>query len=152
MKCSRCGNLDSKVLDNRIQEDGTIRRRRECNNCKTRFTTCEKIVKNDDIYVVKSNKSRQLLDMNKVRLGIMKACDKTEVSITQIDQVVDKIENQIIEASVHDEISAKEIGKFVMEHLKQLNEVAYLRYASVYKKFREVIDFIDEINSGAKKK
>ena len=152
MKCIRCGNLESKVLDTRTQEDGTIRRRRECTKCETRFTTCEKIVKNDDIYVVKSNKSRQLLDMNKVRLGIMKACDKTEVSITQIDQVVDKIENQIIEASVHDEISAKEIGKFVMEHLKQLNEVAYLRYASVYKKFREVIDFIDEINSGAKKK
>lgn len=151
MKCIRCGNLDSKVIDTRTQEDGTIRRRRECSNCQARFTTYERIVKNDAIYVVKSNKSRQLLDMNKVRGGIMKACDKTEVSITQIDAVVEKIENQIIEASVNDEISAKEIGKFVMEHLKELNEVAYLRYASVYKKFKEVSNFIDEINSGAKK-
>lgn len=152
MKCNRCGNLESKVLDTRTQEDGTIKRRRECTKCAARFTTIEKIEKNDDIYVVKANAGRQLLDMNKVRIGIIKACEKTDVSITDIDETVATIEKQIIEVSVNNEISAKQIGEFVMEHLKKLNEVAFIRYASVYKKFREATDFIAHIDFGANKK
>ena len=146
MKCLYCGCEESKVIDSRsADENNSIRRRRECLGCGRRFTTYETI-ETVPVLVVKSNGERQPFDSNKIRAGIIKACEKRPVSLSQIDVVVDKIERQI-SGSLDREIESKKIGELVMQELKNLDEVAYVRFASVYKKFKDVSTFMEFISN-----
>lgn len=146
MKCLFCGCEESKVIDSRsVDENNSIRRRRECLNCNRRFTTYETI-ETAPILVIKSNGERQAFDSGKIRAGIIKACEKRPVSITQIDAVVDKIEKQV-SGSLDREIESKQIGELVMQELKNLDEVAYVRFASVYKQFKDVSTFLKFITN-----
>ncbi len=146
MKCLFCGCEESKVIDSRsVDENNSIRRRRECLNCNRRFTTYETI-ETAPILVIKSNGERQAFDSGKIRAGIIKACEKRPVSIAQIDAVVDKIEKQV-SGSLDREIESKQIGELVMQELKNLDEVAYVRFASVYKQFKDVSTFLKFITN-----
>ena len=146
MKCLYCGCEESKVIDSRsADENNSIRRRRECLGCGRRFTTYETI-ETVPILVVKSSGERQAFDVGKIRAGIIKACEKRPVSISQIDAVVDRIEKQI-SGSLDREIESKKIGELVMQELKVLDEVAYVRFASVYKKFKDVSTFMEFISN-----
>ena len=146
MKCLYCGCEESKVIDSRsADENNSIRRRRECLGCGRRFTTYETI-ETVPLLVVKSNGERQAFDAGKIRAGIIKACEKRPVSISQIDAVVDRIEKQI-SGSLDREIGSKRIGELVMQELKVLDEVAYVRFASVYKKFKDVSTFMEFISN-----
>ena len=150
MKCMYCGCLDSKVIDSRSAEDGTIiRRRRECINCGKRFTTYE-TVENMPIFVVKSNGARQAFDANKIKSGIIRACEKRPVSQAVIDKLVDDIQKKVYN-SLAQEISSKEIGEMVCEGLKNIDEVAYVRFASVYRSFTDTTSFMKELESMIKK-
>ena len=150
MKCMYCGCLDSKVIDSRAAEDGTnIRRRRECMNCGKRFTTYE-TVENAPIFVVKSSGARQAFDPNKIRVGIIKACEKRPVSAATIDKIIDDIQKKIYN-SLAQEISSKEIGEMICEKLKEIDEVAYVRFASVYRSFTDTTSFIKELEKMVKK-
>ena len=150
MKCMYCGCLDSKVIDSRAADDGTIiRRRRECINCGKRFTTYE-TVENTPIFVVKSSGVRQAFDPNKIRAGIIKACEKRPVPAGTIDKVIDDIQKKIYN-SLAQEISSKEIGEMVCEALKDIDEVAYVRFASVYRSFTDTTSFIKELEKMVKK-
>ncbi len=150
MKCMYCGFLDSKVIDSRSAEDGTIiRRRRECINCGKRFTTYE-TVENTPIFVVKSNGARQAFDPNKVKSGIIKACEKRPVSTSVIDKLVDDIQRKLYN-SLKQEVTSKEIGEMVCEALKGIDEVAYVRFASVYRSFTDTTSFIKELEKMVKK-
>lgn len=151
MKCMYCGGLDSKVVDSRATEDGTIiRRRRECLNCGKRFTTYE-TVENTPILVVKSSGARQAFDPNKIKQGIIKACEKRPVSLIKIEKLVDDIQKKIYN-SLAQEVTTKEIGEMVMAGLKELDEVAYVRFASVYRSFTDISSFMNELEKmvGAK--
>ena len=140
-----CGCLDSKVIDSRSAEDGTIiRRRRECTNCGKRFTTYE-TVENTPIFVVKTSGARQAFDPNKIRNGIIKACEKRPVPASTIDKLVDDIQKKIYN-SLAQEITSKELGEMVCEALKNIDEVAYVRFASVYREFKDIETFIKELN------
>ena len=151
MKCMYCGCIDSKVVDSRTTEDGTsIRRRRECINCGRRFTTYE-TVENTPIFVIKSGGARQAFDPNKIKAGIIKACEKRPVPGSKIDELVDDIQKRIYN-SMAQEISSKEIGEMVMQGLKGLDEVAYVRFASVYRSFTDVSSFLNEIKKMEKSK
>lgn len=144
MKCMYCGCLDSKVIDSRSAEDGTIiRRRRECTQCGKRFTTYE-TVENTPIFVIKSNGSRQAFDTNKIKNGIIKACEKRPVSTVAIDKLVEDIQKKVYN-SLAQEITSKEIGEMVCEALKNIDEVAYVRFASVYRSFTDTTSFIKEL-------
>ena len=144
MKCMYCGCLDSKVIDSRSAEDGTIiRRRRECINCGKRFTTYE-TVENTPIFVIKSNGTRQAFDANKLKVGIIKSCEKRPVSMSVIDDMVADICKQVYN-SMESEMSSKEIGEMVMERLKKVDEVSYVRYASVYRSFKDISSFMAEL-------
>ena len=144
MKCMFCGNLESKVVDSRSAEDGTIiRRRRECLNCGKRFTTYE-TVENTPILVIKSSGARQAFDPSKLKLGIIKACEKRPVPMAVIDDLVADISKQVYN-SMESEISTKAIGEMVMERLKKTDEVAYVRYASVYRSFKDLSSFMFEL-------
>ena len=144
MKCIFCGNMDSKVIDSRTNEDGnSIRRRRDCIACGKRFTTYEKI-ESTPILVIKSNGNRQLFDHSKIKAGIMKACEKRPVSLSQIEKLVESIERQI-NNSLAQEVTSKKIGDMVMEALKNLDEVAYIRFASVHREFKDVNTLYREI-------
>ena len=144
MKCMYCGCIDSKVIDSRSTEDGTIiRRRRECVNCGKRFTTYE-TVESTPIFVVKSNGARQVFDPNKMKNGIIKACEKRPVSAATIDALVDDIQKRIYN-SLAQEVTSKELGEMVCEGLKNIDEVAYVRFASVYRQFTDVNTFVKEI-------
>ena len=150
MKCMYCGCVDSKVIDSRSADDGTIiRRRRECIHCGKRFTTYE-TVENTPIFVVKSNGSRQAFDTNKIKSGIIKACEKRPVSTTVIDKLVEDIQKKIYN-SLAQEITSKEIGEMVCEGLKNIDEVAYVRFASVYRSFTDTTSFIKELEKIVKK-
>lgn len=150
MRCMYCGCLDSKVIDSRSAEDGTIiRRRRECINCGKRFTTYE-TVENMPIFVVKSNGARQAFDANKIKSGIIRACEKRPVSQAVIDKLVDDIQKKVYN-SLAQEISSKEIGEMVCEGLKAIDEVAYVRFASVYRSFTDTTSFMKELESMIKK-
>ena len=150
MKCMYCGCLDSKVIDSRSTEDGTIiRRRRECINCGKRFTTYE-TVENTPIFVIKTNGARQAFDANKLKTGIIKACEKRPVSSSEIDRLVDDIQKKIYN-SLEQEISSKEIGEMVCEGLKDLDEIAYVRFASVYRSFTDTSSFMKELEKMVKK-
>ncbi len=146
MRCPYCGNQDTKVIDSRPTEEGhAIRRRRECEACGRRFTTYEK-VEESIIMVIKKDGRREAFDRNKVLNGIIKACEKRPVSMAEIETVVSKIErglNNMLEK----EVKSTFIGELVMEQLKSLDEVAYVRFASVYRQFTDVGTFIQEIES-----
>ena len=144
MKCVYCGCLSSRVIDSRQTDDGSsIRRRRECEACGRRFTTYEK-VDLVPMMVIKKDKSRQAFDPSKLRRGIMRACEKRPVSLAQIDELVSSIETSAYNCG-EQEISSEEIGRMVMEKLKTIDEVAYVRFASVYRQFRDIHSFMDEL-------
>lgn len=146
MRCNQCGCILSKVIDSRSTDDGkAIRRRRECEQCGRRFTTYETI-ETTPILVIKSNGNRQQYDSNKLKNGIIKSCEKRPVSITDIDKLVADITKQL-EQSMEGEVSSKKIGGLVMEGLKQLDEVAYIRFASVYRQFKDSQTFMEELQS-----
>lgn len=150
MKCMYCGCLDSKVIDSRAAEDGTIiRRRRECINCGKRFTTYE-TVETTPIFVVKNSGVRQAFDPNKIRAGVIKACEKRPVPASTIDKLIDDIQKKIYN-SLAQEISSKEIGEMICEALKDIDEVAYVRFASVYRSFTDTTSFIKELEKMVKK-
>ena len=145
MKCAYCGCTQSRVVDSRQSEDGTsIRRRRECENCGRRFTTYERI---DlvPLMVIKKDQTREAFDVEKLRSGIVKACEKRPVSLGKIDELVHVIEQTLINQP-DSEITSENIGELVMEGLKRVDEVAYVRFASVYRQFKDIETFRDELN------
>ena len=145
MKCPYCGFQESKVVDSRHSEDGTsIRRRRECLSCQKRFTTYE-TVESLPMIVVKKDNSRQSFDRNKVLNGMVRACEKRPVAMADLENAADEIE-QIIQNSLDREVSTERIGELVMERLKPLDEVAYVRFASVYRQFKDLHSFMQELN------
>ena len=145
MKCPFCGDQDSKVVDSRHSDDGlSIRRRRECMNCQRRFTTYE-YVETLPIIVVKRDGSRQAFDRNKILNGMVRACEKRQVPFAELERVTTEIE-QTIQNSLEREVSADKIGEMVMERLKPLDEVAYIRFASVYRRFQDVNSFMQEVS------
>lgn len=150
MKCMYCGETESKVIDSRATEDGAIRRRRECLNCGKRFTTYETVV-NTPVLVIKSSGARQSFDANKIKNGIIKACEKRPVPASRIDKLVDDIQKKIYN-SLAQEITSKEIGEMVMKELKDIDEVAYVRFASVYRSFTDISSFMDELQKMVKSK
>ena len=146
MKCIFCGCTDSKVIDSRSTDEGrTIRRRRECMQCGKRFTTYETI-ETTPILVIKSGGNRQAFDPNKIKNGIIKACEKRPVSMSKIDKLVEDVKKQIFN-SLEQEISSKRIGEMVMDGLKSIDEVAYVRYASVYRQFTDISSFMNELEA-----
>lgn len=144
MKCIYCGCEDSKVIDSRSADEGrTIRRRRECVQCGKRFTTYETI-EDTPVLVVKASGMRQAYDPQKIKNGIIKSCEKRPVSLNVIDDMVSAITKQIYN-SMEQEISSKKIGEMVMVKLKNVDEVAYVRYASVYRSFKDIPSFMEEL-------
>ena len=144
MKCQFCGCIDSKVIDSRPTDDGfSIRRRRECINCGRRFTTYEKM-ELSPLYVVKRDGRRESFDSRKIKAGILHACDKLPVSMQQIEEIVARVEQKAY-ATMEGEIPSEKIGDMVMSELKELNDVAYVRFAAVYRKFTDVGTFMDEL-------
>lgn len=144
MKCPYCGYADSKVIDSRPADDGaTIRRRRECMACNRRFTTYE-IMERLPIVVVKRDGSRQSFDKLKVMNGMIRACEKRPVPLSALEQVADEIESEL-QSALEREVSTTEIGEMVMKRLKDLDEVAYVRFASVYRQFKDINTFMDEL-------
>ncbi len=151
MKCPFCGNIDSKVIDSRPTEDNQrIRRRRECISCQKRFTTFE-IVEITPIMVVKKDGSIQAFNRDKVLAGMVKSCEKRQVSTQALEKAADNIEYKLVN-SLKSEVSSIEIGELVMEELKKLDEVAYVRFASVYRQFSDVNTFFEELSELLKKK
>lgn len=151
MRCPFCGDQESKVVDSRHSEDGlSIRRRRECLNCQHRFTTYE-IVESLPVIVVKRDGSRQAFDRNKVLNSMVRAFDKRQISVQQLDTITTEIE-QTIQNTLEREVTTDKIGEMVMERIKPLDEVAYIRFASVYRRFQDVQSFIHEINQFLEKK
>ena len=145
MKCPYCGYQESKVVDSRHAEDSTsIRRRRECLSCQKRFTTYE-TVESLPIIVVKRDGTRQTFDRNKVLNGMLRACEKRPVTLDLLERAVDEIE-QILQNSLEREVRTEEIGELVMDRLKPLDEVAYVRFASVYRQFKDINSFMAELN------
>ncbi len=145
MKCPYCGFQESKVVDSRHSDDSTsIRRRRECLSCQKRFTTYE-TVESLPMIVVKKDNSRQAFDRNKVLNGMLRACEKRPVPIAELERCADEIE-QIIQNSLDREVSTAYIGDLVMERLKPLDEVSYVRFASVYRQFKDINNFMQELN------
>ncbi len=144
MKCPFCSYEESKVIDSRPTDEGEkIRRRRECISCGKRFTTYE-IIESVPIIVVKKDKSRQAFDRVKLFNGMLRACEKRPVSIEQIDRVVSEIEAEL-QNSLDREVTSVHIGELVMDKLKGLDEVAYVRFASVYRQFKDINTFMDEL-------
>lgn len=144
MRCLFCNCTESKVIDSRAADDDTtIRRRRECTGCGRRFTTYETI-EITPVLVVKSDGNRQSFDKLKVKRGIMKACEKRPVPIEKIDELTEEIAKKVYN-SMEQEISSKAIGEMVMDGLKELDEVAYVRYASVYRSFKDISSFMKEL-------
>lgn len=145
MRCPFCGFEDSKVIDSRPTDEGVaIRRRRECIECGKRFTTYEK-VESLPIVVIKKDKTRELFNREKLLAGLTRACEKRPVETSTLDRLVDRIESDL-QNTLKREVSTKEIGEKVMEGLKDIDEVAYVRFASVYRQFKDVNTFIAEVN------
>ena len=144
MRCIFCGYEDSKVIDSRSADEGrTIRRRRECFCCVKIFTTYETI-EDTPVLVIKTNGARQSFDPQKIKNGIIKSCEKRPVSMNVIDEIVNAVIKQIYN-SMEQEVSSKYIGELVMEELKKHDEVAYVRYASVYRSFKDISSFLEEL-------
>ena len=150
MKCIYCGCEESRVIDSRSTEDGTsIRRRRECENCGRRFTTYEK-VDTIPLMVVKKDRRREPFDSEKLRQGILRACEKRPISMEAINELTRSIEMKAYASD--QEITSTQLGEMVMEELKKLDEVAYVRFASVYRQFSDVNTFFEELSELLKKK
>ncbi len=150
MRCPFCGRDEDKVIDSRPADEGaTIRRRRECLQCGNRFTTYEK-VETLPLMVIKKDGSRQPFNRDKLIAGIQKSCEKRPISTKEIETLVDSIENQY-QNSLKREVSSRAIGEAVMERLQALDEVAYVRFASVYRQFKDVSSFLNELNQILKK-
>ena len=146
MKCPFCGHVDNKVVDSRVSKDAAvIRRRRQCLDCGQRFTTYER-VEEMETFVVKKDGSREPYDRSKVRSGIMKALQKRQVSIDKVEEFLDALESGFQEQNLR-EIPAKEIGEAVINWLRTVDDVAYVRFASVYREFRDVQEFMHELES-----
>ena len=146
MKCMYCGCTESKVIDSRSTDEGrTIRRRRECMQCGRRFTTYETI-ETTPVLVIKNDGTRQAFDANKIKNGIIKACEKRPVSLSKIDKLVEDIKKEVYN-SLEQEISSKRIGEMVMEGLRGIDEVAYVRYASVYRQFTDISSFMPALET-----
>ena len=143
MKCPYCGKENTRVIDSRPTDDSSIRRRRQCDECGKRFTTYEK-VETLPLIVVKKDNNREPYDREKIVAGIVRSCHKRPISMTQINDMVDDIEGQIFNMG-EKEIPTTTIGSIVMDKLKDLDEVAYVRFASVYREFKDVNTFMDEI-------
>lgn len=151
MKCPYCNNEDTKVVDSRPVEDGlATRRRRECEKCHKRFTTFEKI-ENSLLVVVKKDGTRESFDRNKIINGVMKACQKTKVTYEDVQDIADNIERGL-NNTMEKEIKSTMIGRLIMDELKKIDQVAYVRFASVYQEFQSIDTFIDEINKLYEKK
>ncbi len=145
MKCSQCSTSDSKVVESRDVADGkAIRRRRECNNCGHRFTTYERIER-PQLIVVKNDGTRELFDREKLLAGLYRACQKTPVTSVALEQLVTRIEDKLYGCGETD-ISTSKIGQYAMEELLALNEVAYVRFASVYRRFKNIAGFEKELS------
>ncbi|MBI5149683.1 MAG: transcriptional repressor NrdR [Candidatus Omnitrophica bacterium] len=150
MKCPSCGYQETKVIDSRLNTDGTsIRRRRECLECEKRFTTYE-YVEQVPLLVVKRDGRRQPFDRKKIIAGLMKACEKRPVSLDKMEEITGEIE-RAIQRKYDREVNSKEIGELIMEKLSALDEVAYVRFASVYRQFRDVNQFMSELQGMLKK-
>jgi transcriptional repressor NrdR len=144
MKCPYCSHPEDKVIDSRPTDEGaTIRRRRECLGCQKRYTTYEK-VEYMPLMVIKKDKSRQQYNREKLLNGILRACEKRPVSISAIDNLIDNVEAQIYN-TLEREVTSTEIGEKVMEEIRKLDEVAYVRFASVYRQFKDIDTFMDEL-------
>jgi transcriptional repressor NrdR len=144
MKCPYCGKEDTRVIDSRpADNDNSIRRRRVCDSCGKRFTTYEKI-ETIPLVVIKKDNNREPYDRSKIEGGILRACHKRPVSVNQIKKAVDEIETEIF-SKEEKEISSREIGEMVMDKIKELDTVAYVRFASVYREFKDVETFMDEL-------
>ena len=142
MKCPNCGYPDSKVIDSRpVEEGNSIRRRRECLSCQKRYTTFE-FVETVQIFVTKKNNSKELFDRNKLLTGVLKACEKRPVNA---EEIVSEIESEL-QNSLHTEVTTKELGEMVMSKLKARDEVAYVRFASVYREFKDIETFLAELS------
>ena len=145
MKCPFCGYTESKVIDSRPAEEGaTIRRRRECLACQKRFTTYE-IIERLPLVVVKRDGSRQSFDKVKLINGMVRACDKRKIPLPVLEQIADEIEQEL-QSNLEREISTVEIGEMVMNRLKDVDEVAYVRFASVYRSFKDINTFMEELS------
>ena len=149
MKCPYCGKENTRVIDSRPTDDSSIRRRRQCDECGKRFTTYEK-VETLPLIVVKKDNNREPYDREKIVAGIVRSCHKRPISMKQINDMVDDIEGQIFNME-EKEIPTTTIGSIVMDKLKDLDEVAYVRFASVYREFKDVNSFMDEIKKILKK-
>jgi transcriptional repressor NrdR len=144
MKCPFCGFIESKVLDSRAsKETDTIRRRRECLKCSKRFSTAERLEEGLPLVIKKDNR-RETFDAGKILNGLKKACEKRPISITNLEKIASRIEYGLLEKGER-EIKASEIGEMVMEELKRLDEIAYVRFASVYRQFKDINEFMDEL-------
>lgn len=151
MKCIYCGCLDDKVIDSRVSDDGTsIRRRRECLGCGKRYTTYE-TVETTPIMVVKKSGCRQQFAAAKIKQGIVKACEKRPVSMSDIDKLVNEIEMKI-HNNFDGEVTTSQIGEYVMEGLKELDDVAYVRFAAIYRQFKDINSWLSEIQEVLKTK
>ena len=145
MKCPYCGYSESKVIDSRPTDEGErIRRRRECLNCAKRFTTYE-VIETVPVVVVKKDKSREAFDRNKLLNGLLSACEKRPVPIETLERIVDEIET-LLQNSLDREVPSTLIGTYAMDKLKKVDEVAYVRFASVYREFKDINTFMDELN------
>lgn len=149
MKCPYCGKENTRVIDSRPTDDSSIRRRRQCDECGKRFTTYKK-VETLPLIVVKKDNNREPYDREKIVAGIVRSCHKRPISMKQINDMVDDIEGQIFNME-EKEIPTTTIGSIVMDKLKDLDEVAYVRFASVYREFKDVNTFMDEIKKILKK-
>jgi len=144
MKCPFCNHNETKVLDSRPTEDNTsIRRRRECLNCNRRFTTYEK-VEDIPVYVVKKDGRREPFDKRKILIGVLKSCEKRPISISKIEELANEIEKQVYN-TMRQEVESSLIGELVMKKLKELDDVAYVRFASVYRQFKDINTFLEEL-------
>lgn len=145
MKCPFCAFEESKVIDSRPTDEGQrIRRRRECLQCQKRFTTYE-IIESLPIIVIKKDKSRETFNRDKLMTGLLRACEKRPVSFDTLDNMIDEIE-VTLQNSLDREVSSERIGELVMEKLKKIDEVAYVRFASVYRQFKDINTFMNELN------
>ncbi len=145
MKCPFCGYTESKVIDSRPTDEGEkIRRRRECIKCQKRFTTYE-VVESLPLIVVKKDKTREEFDRSKLMKGLSHACEKRPVSTERLEKLVDYIENNL-QNTLDREVTSTKIGELAMEQLKDIDEVAYVRFASVYRQFKDINTFLDELN------
>ena len=144
MRCPFCRNMDDRVIDSRLSKDGDlIRRRRECSHCQRRFTTYERVEETLPL-VIKKDGRRELFDRGKILNGLQKACEKRPISVTVLEKLIERIEQRLQESGER-EVHSREIGEQIMRELQSLDEVAYVRFASVYRSFKDVNEFMSEV-------